>query len=382
MTDVGAIRRIVEQAVRDVFVTELGGLRSKVIERVMARLEPALLPEDNDSPTDRLKGAIAAVHEVTAQSDILLALFRGVTTFAPRSAVLLIRGNTAAGWLAGGFQDNEAIRLVTVDITSGLTACAIRQRQLVRGPVAQFEPNFAVRFGASREGDCLLLPLVFREKVAALIYVDAGTQPGGEADVSALEVLVRVASTWIELLALRKSAGAPPAPPRANSQRTPDLAPSPMPAAAKAEPPTPLPKASHQGPGAVKPAIKSSVDDSQPQAAISPEATVAPSPAPVVPVAASILASPGADDELAARARRFAKLLVDEIKLYNQAKVAQGKQNLDLYERLRDDIEKSRATYDKRYAQTPIAANDYFTQELVRNLADNNPSLLGSNFSR
>jgi hypothetical protein len=132
----------------------------------------------------------------------------------------------------------------------------------------------------------------------------------------------------------------------------------------------------------VKPAIKSSVDDSQPQAAISPEATVAPSSAPVVPVAASIPASPGTDDELAARARRFAKLLVDEIKLYNQAKVAQGKQNLDLYERLRDDIEKSRATYDKRYAQTPIAANDYFTQELVRNLADNNPSLLGSNFSR
>jgi hypothetical protein len=73
-------------------------------------------------------------------------------------------------------------------------------------------------------------------------------------------------------------------------------------------------------------------------------------------------------------------LLVEEIKLYNQPKVAEGKQNRDLYDRLREDIEKSRATYDKRYGDSPVAAADYFTQELIRILADSDVTLMGVSF--
>jgi hypothetical protein len=40
------------------------------------------------------------------------------------------------------------------------------------------------------------------------------------------------------------------------------------------------------------------------------------------------------------KAQRFARLLVDEIKLYNQAKVAEGRRNKDLYDRLKEDIDK------------------------------------------
>ena len=89
--------------------------------------------------------------------------------------------------------------------------------------------------------------------------------------------------------------------------------------------------------------------------------------------------APG-DEELHQKAKRFAKLLVDEIKLYNQAKVTEGRAKNDLYDRLKDDIDKSRAMYDKRYASTPAAAANYFTQELVRILAENDASKLGSNF--
>jgi len=73
-------------------------------------------------------------------------------------------------------------------------------------------------------------------------------------------------------------------------------------------------------------------------------------------------------------------LLVDEIKLYNQSKVAEGKQNRDLYKVLREDIEKSRATYEKRYGGTPVAPARYFDSEIVRILADNDRSLMGSDF--
>jgi len=71
---------------------------------------------------------------------------------------------------------------------------------------------------------------------------------------------------------------------------------------------------------------------------------------------------------------------VDEIKLYNQAKVAEGRRHKDLYDRLKDDIEKSRATYQKRYGSTAAAAGDYFQKEVVRSLAEDDLSVLGANF--
>ena len=81
------------------------------------------------------------------------------------------------------------------------------------------------------------------------------------------------------------------------------------------------------------------------------------------------------------KAQRFARLLVDEIKLYNQAKVAEGRKNKDLYDRLKEDIDKSRSTYTKRYGNT-VASADYFSSELVRSLAEDDDSLMGANFRR
>jgi hypothetical protein len=88
------------------------------------------------------------------------------------------------------------------------------------------------------------------------------------------------------------------------------------------------------------------------------------------------------DAEVHKKAKRFAKLLVDEIKLYNQAKVAEGRKNKDLYDRLKEDIDKSRATYEKRFGSTVAASADYFNSEVVRILAENDSSLLGANYPR
>jgi hypothetical protein len=73
---------------------------------------------------------------------------------------------------------------------------------------------------------------------------------------------------------------------------------------------------------------------------------------------------------------------VDEIKLYNQANDAEGRKHKDLYDRLREDIEKSRATYRKRYGNTVAANTDYFQAELVRSLAEDDISIMGASFRR
>ena len=88
------------------------------------------------------------------------------------------------------------------------------------------------------------------------------------------------------------------------------------------------------------------------------------------------------DADVHRKAHRFARLLVDEIKLYNQVKVSEGRKNKDLYDRLKEDIEKSRATYQKRYGNTAAGGADYFSQELVRSLAEDDTSIMGANFRR
>jgi hypothetical protein len=79
-------------------------------------------------------------------------------------------------------------------------------------------------------------------------------------------------------------------------------------------------------------------------------------------------------------ARRFARLLVSEIKLYNEPKVKEGRNRSDIYERLRDDIDRSRQMYDKRVAPPVAARHDYFHQELVNTLAEGDPAKLGETY--
>lgn len=79
-------------------------------------------------------------------------------------------------------------------------------------------------------------------------------------------------------------------------------------------------------------------------------------------------------------ARRFARLLVSEIKLYNEAKVKEGRESNDLYERLREAIDRSREMYDKRVQPAVAARFDYFHYELVNSLGEGDVSKLGNSY--
>jgi hypothetical protein len=77
-------------------------------------------------------------------------------------------------------------------------------------------------------------------------------------------------------------------------------------------------------------------------------------------------------------ARRLARLLISEIKLYNEKKVEEGRGSNDLYGRLKDDIERSRQVYDERTPAAVRQDTDFFHDELVRILADGRAEALGS----
>ncbi len=76
-------------------------------------------------------------------------------------------------------------------------------------------------------------------------------------------------------------------------------------------------------------------------------------------------------------ARRLARLLVSEIKLYNEEQVDEGRRHRDLYLRLKEDIDRSRQIYDERVHDSVRGTTDYFQQELIRSLAGGDPRALG-----
>jgi hypothetical protein len=98
--------------------------------------------------------------------------------------------------------------------------------------------------------------------------------------------------------------------------------------------------------------------------------------------AAELPVEVASDDErrLHNDARRFARLLVSEIKLYNKQKVEEARDDGNIYERLREDIDRSRQMYDKRVAPPVAARYDYFHQELVNTLAEGDPAKLGRGY--
>jgi hypothetical protein len=109
-----------------------------------------------------------------------------------------------------------------------------------------------------------------------------------------------------------------------------------------------------------------------------------PSPVAARPAAAAAAATPAVVVPLTPElqkahedAKRFARLVVSEIKLYNETKVNEGRRQKDLYERLKEDIERGRQMYGERVAATVRDSTNYFYDELVRILAGGDAGALG-----
>ncbi len=334
MADMEQLRRAVERALAEVFAHHLPTMRDAAIDRVLEELG-----EPEETTSARLNSAAVRIQQSLTQAEILTTMLDGIAGFSGRAALFILRGGAAQGWQARGLLQNEAIKTVALDVAAGMVERAIRTRCPVAGEASGFDRRFRSAFGDPVSSGAVLVPLSVREKVAALVYADTGIQCGGQLDAPAVELLVRVAGNWIELTPTKK--------PTTSKVEVALAATAAAAGIAVAAPPV--------------------------------SQTSAPGPTPAMESAPAIQPE---EEEIHRKAKRFAKLLVEEIKLYNQAKVAQGRQRADLYGLLREDIEKSRASYDKRYGQTPAASVDYFTQELVRILAEGDKSLLGGSFSR
>jgi hypothetical protein len=361
------LRTLVQRAVDETLEHHLDSLRGQLVSQICAQLGAMGTPAQSGAvPSAVLSAALNSIQRGTTQADILAALLQSTEPFARRAALLVLRGGAVVGWRSRGFSGGEP-KGVTINSTSPLVDRVLAQRIPVSGPAAEFDSAFLAGVGRPA-GDVLLVPLLVRDKVAAVLYADEGLPPGaivegrpaGRMDADALDCLVRFAGTWVELMGVRKAGASSPAEPETRRSLEASTA--------------------HSLSGKQESEHELQIEEAFPATRAAVASAVDPFAAP----SSSSVASAGVqtqvmdEGELHRKARRFAKLLVDEIRLYNQEKVEEGRRNADLSSRLGMEIEKSRTAYAKRYGHSLGDSADYFQQELVRILANNNPDLLGS----
>jgi hypothetical protein len=301
-----------------------------------------------------------------------------------RAAMFIVKNNAAVGWYARGFTHNDAVKALTVPLTADTVFRLVHgSRHAIRGHVSHSPATAQAlsRLGGEPQG-VLAVPLILRDKVAAVLYCDTSQDEMPAASADLIEILVGYAGKVVDVLS---AAPRPTGPSPAVGGTSPGLRPpAPVPAPDGTGPKFPM------GTGTMRPQTGPSTifrppttPPSRAQApfltpaapALAPTPPPSPAPTPSTPPTRAIAPE---DQKAHDDAKRFARLVVSEIKLYNEAKVNEGRRNKDIYERLKEDVERGRQMYHDRVAAPVRDSSDYFHDELVRILAGGDPTALGS----
>src|SRR5262245_18569284 len=354
------------------------------IENAIAEIIAAQPPPPPAAPSgpgfDRLKAALAALEKGSSLSEVLTYLVAEVSHFVERVAMFIVKGPNAIGWYAKGIDPPDAVKQVNVPLGAETVFKTVHaSRKAVRLSLTGSSGTVQAlgRMGRA-SGSALAIPLVLRDKIAAILYCDTAQReiPEGIADL--IEVLVLFAGKTVDILSVAPkpgvgriaSSGTTPeraAAIRAGGDEVRERAGVPRPVAPTAPPAPPTPVSQPAGEGAstvmFNPAAVASLRQAMPTRA--PAAASAPPTA--VPAGAPAAPALGPEAQKAHEdAKRFARLVVSEIKLYNEAKVTEGRRQKDLYERLKEDIERGRQLYTERVTPTIRESTNYFYDELVR----------------
>jgi hypothetical protein len=365
----------------------------------------------------RLKAAIQAVEHGKSQVDVLNALLEQAVQFGSRAALLILRGETFSGWKGIGFSAHGG-NDETVKRFNAAPGLIPELDQVLRHEyvVIWDGNNLSTRLGVSGSAKAILVPMVIKDKVAAAVFVDAVKEDTAKLDPPSIELLVFATGLLIDTLAIRKKTPSPSLSEAAD--RRPAAAPGPaapsgseatvamssLEIQAIAAPPLPPPpRVIPTPPRPATPAAPAIKPAAAPAAKASGFATTAVPAIELPKLTTGGIPALGGEERVSTQfvppsglargaapttpateatkkhdeARRFARLLVSEIKLYNESKVEQGRKNKDLYERMKDDINRSKEMYDGRISEEVRKGSNYFYDELVRILANGDAGALG-----
>jgi len=279
----------------------------------------------------RLLESIRGLDGAASLSEVLDALALASAREAARAAVVVLRADRIQGWKMSGFGPRDP-QPKSIDLPlgeSGVIGMAVGAARAVTtrdGQSAAAGPGFE-KLPADRMG--LAVPVIVGGRVVAVVYADGVTMDGHERPVPSgwpevIEVLARHAGRCLEALTTQRAAAAPP------RIHTP---------------------AATQGTSG---STASSTAGAHPPGAMSQ-----------------------ITDAVADAAKRTARLLVSEIRLFHEPAVHEGRRERNLMERLGPEIEVARKAYNDQVPVAVRSQTDFFHQELIRTLAGGDATLLG-----
>jgi hypothetical protein len=270
---------------------------------------------------DQLNQAVRRIRLADDREELAATVVDAATAFSGGAALFLIRNRAAHGDRIRGVSEQEAdaFRKLEVPLASAAAlALAVETRDPVIAAATSSEvsPEMAKLAGHDGDGRAAIYPLVAGDSVPALLYT-WGTVQG-----AALELLAQVAaSVWTSL--------------------EPEPAPAP------------------------------------PLVTIAPVAVPAP---PAAPDASAWDRLTPDEQQLHLRAQRFARVQVAEMRLFDSEAVQSGRSSGDLYGALRKRIDTARAAFHEKFFVVSPSMVDYLHLELLRTLANEDPSVLGKDY--
>ena len=363
--------------------------------------EPAPPPPPPASPAgfSDFRATLRAIDAAGNQVDALKAFLSACVARSDRAILLVSRGDSFAVWKAEGFSASEESALRSVSVSAASHASLARA--IGGTPItlpAESSVYELLSVSGARGG--MLCPIVVREKISAVLYADQ-TSPGAAFDPDAIALLCFFIGVAVDRLVTRKIHPSPALEPIETAGGEPAWTAREAPAA---EPefetyPEPEPAPPPAAEVEVQEAPEAVEMEAEPEAA-EPEPAPEPSPAPPARgidfdttghpyrPSAAVVPPPGpralrgplaaVEEDPHEHARKIARLLVSDIRLYNEAEIEEGKRHRNIYARLRDDIDRARQTYNDRVPESVRASTNYFHEELIRSLADGSADALGS----
>jgi hypothetical protein len=324
-----------------------------------------------------------ALDQAGTQVDVLHRFLDECRRYSSRAALLVARGGAIGAWKAVGFSshggDDDAVRQISMPLIDGGLLSRVMTGTALRLPASN---EISTLLRASKVSEAVAIPMVVREKISGALYADVLLGEEEVFDPDALGMLTFLAGLVVDRLAARKLKPAP-------ALRVPEAVKKPEPAgmwiggepvAAAQEAPDSIDvdfapeRAAAAEPPAAAPHFRET--PAPPEPALQLETPAIPALEPAARSLGGPLAH-ASGDERREEARRFARLLVSEIKLYNERAVLEGREGGNLYQRLREDIDRSRQMYDDRIPEDVRSSTNFFHEELVRILADGRPEALG-----
>ncbi|GEM_PF-2459793 len=356
--------------------------------------EPA--PKEAPSVLPLVLTGVRGLRGESSQGRLINYLLNSLSRLANRVVLFVVKDEKLVGWDGRGFEGLSELdfrKMVFPLSSENIFSRVVKEGGIYQGkiPVLKGDPRVLSLLGGEPE-ESFLIPIVVRGKVSGVLYADEWPEKLKIRNPEAIEILADFAEAMVELLPIRTKYPVGPKekikikPKKKEEEAEQEVVSSMGDTTRKQVVFKEAETRSIPIEDATKPGVPPEVEDLEEEVE---ELEIPPAAQPTptqleesVPVEEETeeeieLAEeeiPEEEREFYEVAMRKARVLVSDLILYNRERIEKAKEKGNVYEELKDEIDLAIEIYKKKVGKK--VKKDFLYQELLKKVADGNPSLL------